>query len=89
MRHAHRRFNFIDVLSALAACAENIDTQIFVVYLDVEIFERMGDRERARECLARAREGQERLADALPAEYRERLADHPWSQQLARLRAVP
>jgi tetratricopeptide (TPR) repeat protein len=57
--------------------------------LDAEIFRRLGDGERARECLASAQHRLEDLFAKLPPDYREHLAEHPWTQGMRRVRSVP
>jgi hypothetical protein len=57
--------------------------------VDAEIFRRLGDNERARACLVRSTTQLERLLSQLPDSYRDRLAGHPWSESIRRVRSVP
>jgi tetratricopeptide (TPR) repeat protein len=57
--------------------------------LDAEIFRRLGDTDRARASLARSHVELEQIFEQLPEEYRERLAETPWTQSMRRVRSVP
>jgi predicted ATPase len=57
--------------------------------LRAEVLHRLGDGERARDCLTRAHDALDRLFTLLPAEYGERLDEHPWTPALRRVRVVP